>query len=143
MNTSEQLVQVFNDNFVGYYRSHVAHVNIEGRNFYSDHKLLQKVYEDLQSEIDTIAEKIRTLGEYMPCEIQDVLNNSHISTAELWGDSDYLIDKVTTDLEHLVIEYQALSEISTDEGHIEIANYAQDRITVLNKFIWMLKSTQC
>jgi starvation-inducible DNA-binding protein len=143
MNTVEQLVQVFNDNFVGYYRSHVAHVNIEGRNFYSDHKLLQKVYEDLQGEIDTIAEKIRTLGEYMPCEIQDVLNNSHISTAEIWGDSDYLIDKVTTDLEHLVIEYQALSEISTDEDHIEIANYAQDRITVLNKFIWMLKATQC
>ena len=143
MNTVEQLVQVFNDNFVGYYRSHVAHVNIEGRNFYSDHKLLQKVYEDLQGEIDTIAEKIRTLGEYMPCEIQDVLNNSHISTAEIWGDSDYLIDKVTTDLEHLVIEYQALSEISTDEDHIEIANYAQDRITALNKFIWMLKATQC
>ena len=143
MNTVEQLVQVFNDNFVGYYRSHVAHVNIEGRNFYSDHKLLQKVYEDLQGEIDTIAEKIRTLGEYMPCEIQDVLNNSHISTAELWGNSDYLIDKVTMDLEHLVREYQILSEISTEEGHIEIANYAQDRITVLNKFLWMFKSTLC
>jgi starvation-inducible DNA-binding protein len=142
MTTSEQLIQVFNDNFVGYYRSHVAHVNIEGRNFYSDHKLLQKVYEDLQGEIDTIAEKIRTLGEYMPCEIQDVLNNSHISTAEIWGDSDYLLNKVLDDLEHLVEEYQALSEISTDEGHIEIANYAQDRITVLNKFIWMIKSTQ-
>jgi starvation-inducible DNA-binding protein len=142
MNTAEQLIQVFNDNFVGYYRSHVAHVNIEGRNFYSDHKLLQKVYEDLQDQIDSIAEKIRTLGEYMPCEIQDVLNNSHISTAELWGDSDYLISKVCTDLEHLVTEYQSLIEISTMEGHDEIANYAQDRISTLNRFIWMLKATE-
>jgi len=142
MTTSEQLIQVFNDNFVGYYRSHVAHVNIEGRNFYSDHKLLQKIYEDLQDQIDTIAEKIRTLGEYMPCEIQDVLNNSHISTGELWGDSDYLIDKVLGDLEHLVMEYQTLIEISEEEEHDEIANYAQDRITSLNKFIWMLKATQ-
>jgi starvation-inducible DNA-binding protein len=142
MTTSEQLIQVFNDNFVGYYRSHVAHVNIEGRNFYSDHKLLQKIYEDLQDQIDSIAEKIRTLGEYMPCEIQDVLNNSHISTGELWGDSDYLIDKVLGDLEHLVMEYQTLIEISEEEEHDEIANYAQDRITSLNKFIWMLKATQ-
>jgi starvation-inducible DNA-binding protein len=142
MTTSEQLIQVFNDNFVGYYRSHVAHVNIEGRNFYSDHKLLQKVYEDLQDQIDSIAEKIRTLGEYMPCEIQDVLNNSHISTGELWGDSDYLLSKVMTDLEHLVTEYQSLIEISTMEGHDEIANYAQDRIMTLNRFIWMLRSTE-
>ena len=142
MNTTEQLTQIFSDNFVAYYRSHVAHVNIEGRNFYSDHKLLQKIYEDLQGEIDTIAEKIRTLDEYMPCEIQDVLNNSHISTGELWGDSDYLLSKVLIDLEHLVTEYQSLIEISELDEHDEIANYAQDRITTLNKFIWMLKSTQ-
>jgi starvation-inducible DNA-binding protein len=142
MTTIEQLIQVFNDNFVGYYRSHVAHVNIEGRNFYSDHKLLQKVYEDLQDQIDSLAEKIRTLGDYMPCEIQDVLNNSHISTAELWGDSDYLIGKVCIDLEHLVMEYQELIQVSEMEGHDEIANYAQDRIMTLNRFIWMLKATE-
>ena len=141
MNTVEQLTQVFNDNFVAYYRSHVAHVNIEGRNFYSDHKLLQKIYESLQDEIDTIAEKIRSLKEYMPCEIQDVINNSHISTAELWGDSDYLLTKVTEDLEHMVMEYQSLMEIAELDGHEEIANYAQDRITTLTKQIWMLSST--
>jgi starvation-inducible DNA-binding protein len=141
MNTVEQLTQIFNDNFVAYYRSHVAHVNIEGRNFYSDHKLLQKIYESLQAEIDTIAEKIRSLDEYMPCEVQDVLNNSHISTAELWGDSDYLINKVMEDLEHLVIEYKELNEIAELDEHEEVANYAQDRITTLTKQIWMLKST--
>jgi starvation-inducible DNA-binding protein len=141
MNTVEQLTQIFNDNFVAYYRSHVAHVNIEGRNFYSDHKLLQKIYESLQDEIDTIAEKIRSLDEYMPCEVQDVLNNSHISTAELWGDSDYLINKVMEDLEHLVIEYKELNEIAELDEHEEVANYAQDRITTLTKQIWMLKST--
>ena len=141
MNTVEQLIQIFNDNFVAYYRSHVAHVNTEGRNFYSDHKLLQKIYEDLQGEIDTIAEKIRSLNEYMPCEIQDVLNNSHISTAELFGDSDYLLTKVTEDLEHLVTEHQELIEIAESDDHDEIANYAQDRITTLTKQIWMLKST--
>ena len=142
MTTIEQLIQTFNDNFVAYYRSHVAHVNTEGRNFYSDHKLLQKIYEDLQNQIDSLAEKIRTLGDYMPCEIQDVLNNSHISTAELWGDSDYLLSKVLIDLEHLVTEYQELIEVSEMEGHDEIANYAQDRIMTLNRFIWMLKATE-
>lgn len=141
MSTIEQLIQVFNDNFVAYYRSHVAHVNIEGRNFYSDHKLLQKIYESLQDEIDKIAEKIRSLGDYMPCEIQDVLNNSYVGTGELWGDSDYLLSKILMDLEHLVTKYQELNEIAELEDHEEISNYAQDRITTLTKQIWMLKST--
>jgi len=55
MTTQQQLTQVFCDNFVTYYRSHVAHVNILGRNFRSDHKLLQGVYERRQAQVDVIA----------------------------------------------------------------------------------------
>jgi starvation-inducible DNA-binding protein len=141
MQTIEQLTQIFNDNFVTYYRSHVAHVNITGRNFYSDHKLLQKIYESLQGEIDTIAELLRTLDAFMPTEIQDVLNESHVSTGIFDGDSDYFISNVMDDLEHLKSEYEVLIRYSTDEGHDEIANYAQDRILQLGKQIWMLRST--
>ena len=141
METVEQLKQVFNDNFVAYYRSHVAHVNITGRNFYSDHKLLQKVYESLQEQIDTIAELLRTLDEFMPIEIQTVLNDSHITTGQFDGSSDYFIAGVMDDLIHLKEEYEALIRYSEDEGHDEIANYAQDRILALSKQIWMLRST--
>jgi starvation-inducible DNA-binding protein len=141
METVEQLKQVFNDNFVAYYRSHVAHVNITGRNFYSDHKLLQKVYESLQEQIDTIAELLRTLDEFMPCEVQAVLNDSHITTGMFDGSSDYFIAGVMDDLIHLKEQYEALIRYSEDEGHDEIANYAQDRILTLAKQIWMLRST--
>lgn len=141
MNTLEQLTQTFNDNFVAYYRSHVAHVNILGRNFYSDHKLLQKIYEDLQDQIDKLAELIRTLDGFMPTEIQDVLNRSNIPTFILEGDSDTLLTEVKTDLNSLKGEYEKLMEVAETEGHKEIANYAQDRILQLAKFVWMLEST--
>lgn len=141
MNTLEQLTQTFNDNFVAYYRSHVAHVNILGRNFYSDHKLLQKIYEDLQDQIDKIAELIRTIDGFMPEEIQDVLNRSNIPTTVLMGDSDTLLTEVKNDLESLKGEYETLMATSEAEGHEEISNYAQDRILALAKFIWMLDST--
>lgn len=141
MSTQEQLTQVFNDNFVSYFRSHVAHVNIMGRNFASDHKLLQKVYEDLQDQIDMIAELLRTLGEYMPCDINDVINDSHIPASKIEGTSIELISEVKDDLEHLKGCYIDLMSISEDEGHQEIANYAQDRILALAKHIWMLNAT--
>ena len=141
MNTLEQLTQTFNDNFVAYYRSHVAHVNILGRNFYSDHKLLQKIYEDLQDQIDKLAELIRTLDGFMPEEIQDVLNRSNIPTTMIFGDSDTLLTEVKNDLESLKGEYETLMATAESEGHEEIANYAQDRILALAKFVWMLDST--
>jgi starvation-inducible DNA-binding protein len=140
MTTAEQLLQVFYNNFTAYYRSHVAHVNTVGRNFYSDHKLLEGIYEDLQGQIDTIAELLRTLQEFMPTEIQFVLNESTISTAIFEGDSDQLLAGVRDDLHTLKEFYEDLMTIADEEGHKEIGNYSQDRILALNKFIWMLES---
>jgi DNA-binding ferritin-like protein len=141
MKTAKQLTKVFNDNFVAYFRSHVAHVNIIGRNFASDHKLLQKVYEDLQEQIDRIGELLRTLDEYMPCDINEVIADSGVYASAIEGDSTELISDVKTDLEYLKDCYTELMRISDDEGHDEIANYAQDRILAIAKHIWMLKAT--
>lgn len=141
MNTVEQLTQVFNDNFIAYFRSHAAHVNIVGRNFYSDHELLGNIYEDLQGQIDTIAELLRSLSADMPCDIGDVVSGSMISTAAIMGTSDDLLMEVRTDLEQLKSCYQLLIEVADDEGYLEISNYAQERVLALAKHIWMLDST--
>ena len=55
-NLQTVLEETFGGNFISYYRTHVAHVNIQGRSFYQDHKLLQKIYEYFQDNIDTIAD---------------------------------------------------------------------------------------
>lgn len=139
--TCEQLTQVFNNNFVAYYRSHVAHVNILGRNFQSDHVLLEGIYESLQEQIDTIGELLRSLDDYMPCEIQDVLNQSQIGTGIFEEDADGFLYGVKDDLELLKGSYEELMAVSEREGHEEIANYAQDRVLKLAKQIWMLTAT--
>lgn len=141
MSTKSQLTQVFNDNFMAYFRSHVAHVNITGRNFASDHKLLGKVYEDLQGQIDTLAELLRTVGEFMPNELSEVMVGSEIPTFAIEGSSEELISEVKNDLEHLKGCYEELIKVSENEGHDEIANYAQDRVLALAKHIWMLNAT--
>lgn len=141
MTTQEQLQQVFNDNFVAYFRSHVAHVNVIGRNFQSDHALLGGIYEELQDQIDIIAELLRSLDEMMPCCLEDVLAGSQVSTAPMEGDSDSLLTEVQIDLEQLKGCYEELITVASEEGHDEIANYAQDRVLSLAKHIWMLRST--
>ena len=141
MTTVTQLTEVFNDNFMAYFRSHVAHVNIVGRNFASDHELLGGIYEELQGQIDTIAELLRSLGAFMPDNLMDVIDRSSVSTYSMIGSADELISEVRGDLEQLKGCYEELMHVSSEEGHEEIANYAQDRILALAKHIWMLDAT--
>jgi starvation-inducible DNA-binding protein len=141
MNTIDQLNQVFTDNFVAYFRSHSAHLNVVGRNFRSDHKLLQGVYERRQAQIDMIGELLRSLGAFAPRSIMEILNDSEISDDEVDGNSEDLLATVRDNLESLKGCYEELMAVATAEGHEEIANYAQDQILDLAKSIWMLDAT--
>lgn len=140
MNTTDQLLQVFNDNFVAYYRSHAAHANVTGRNFRSDHKLLQGVYERRQAQIDIIGELLRTLQEFMPTDLSEIISNSDLPTDPIEGSADELLNMVMADLLQLCDCYKELNEVAEEDEHDEIANYAQEQILDLNKSIWMLRS---
>ena len=141
MTTAEQLTLIFKNNFVAYFRSHAAHVNVTGRNFKSDHELLQGVYERRQEQIDKIGEILRTMQEYMPCNIRDVIDEATIPTDTIEGSADTLLETVMMDLEHLLEDYKALIYIADEEGLEEISNYAQDQALDLEKSIWMIRST--
>lgn len=141
MTTAEQLTLVFYNNFVAYYRSHAAHVNVTGRTFRSDHKMLGGVYERRQAEIDKIAEILRTMQEFMPNSLVDIIENSTIPNDPIEGTADELLESVMMDLEHLLIDFKELITIASDEGLEEVSNYAQDQALDIEKSIWILRST--
>ena len=140
MSTIDILTETFNSNFVAYYRSHAAHLNIVGRNFVSDHKLLNDIYDDLQDNIDTLGELIRTLKTKAPNSIMEILSGSRVNDMPMSGDSEMLLSNVYTDVETLIDIHKELIATADDEGYKEISNYAQDRVLILNKFCWMLRS---
>ena len=136
----QKLLEVFADNFVSYWSAHSNHINITGRNFYSDHKLLQKIYEDAQDQIDTIGEFIRTIELKVPATIPDILELSTIgeATAE---DADDRLRIVGENQEFMMDRYKELFDIATIMTDQDIANYAADRIRAHAKFKWMIEST--
>lgn len=141
MNLVDILEQVFATNFQVYYRTHVAHVNTVGRNFYSDHKLLEGIYEGLQGNIDTLAEFLRTLRTPMPASLGTVIALGATADTDVTGDADTLLKGVYEDLEIMIDLYQDLNAVATDANHDEIANYAQDQMRLLRKSCWMIRST--
>ena len=140
MNTAEQLTQTFNNNFVAYYRSHVAHVNILGRNFYSDHKLLEKIYEDAGDAIDDLGEFLRTINVKAPSTIMDILELSTIGEITA-TDADERLRIVGENQEYMIDRYKELFDIATEMTDQDIANFAADRIRAHAKFKWMIEST--
>jgi DNA-binding ferritin-like protein len=141
MDLDSALQQLFATNFVAYYRAHAAHVNVMGRNFTSDHKMLGKIYEDLQAAIDPIAEIIRTRELFMLPSLSLVLENSDIEDESIEGSADDLLNQVLEDQLELVEQYRTVVIEAEAEGIVEIANYAQDRLLRHDTYIWQLRST--
>jgi DNA-binding ferritin-like protein len=136
-----KLTEVFNTNFVIYTRSHIAHLNIVGRNFYSDHKLLNKIYDSLQADIDLLGEQIRTLGAMVPESLGAIVDGSVIKDDDVFGTADELLETVLSDITALTALYRELEELADEADEDQIGNFAQDRETVLTRFAWMLRST--
>lgn len=139
--TQEQLVKTFCDNFVAYSRAHIAHINVVGRNFYSDHKLLGKIYEHLQGDIDSLGELIRSSGTFVPTTLSTMIVDSEIEEDPVTGTADDMLNSVRDNLAQLADSYRMLSEVASDDEAEEVENFAQEQILLLNKYIWMLDST--
>jgi DNA-binding ferritin-like protein len=139
----EALLKTFCSNFVAYYKSHAAHVNVVGRNFYSDHKQLQKIYEELQAEIDVLAELLRTIEVDMPLTIMETIDGSDIVDALYsdGGDGLDFLEQIYNDIELLIEVYLDLEDATDSREYNHIQNYAQDRVKSLKKHCWMLRST--
>ena len=139
-NLQTVLEETFSANFVSYYRSHVAHVNTVGRNFYQDHKLLQKIYTYFGDNIDTLAEKLRTIKAIMPTDLSTVIAVSPIVDMTTEGSADELLELVEENIELMIDQYHELYTAAEDVRYIDISNFAQDQIGQLAKFKWMLTS---
>lgn len=127
------LQEVLYSTFDLYFCTHVSHWNIIGDQFYSLHKLLQKQYEELFNSIDDIAERIRSLGEFVNPNYtlyhKNVVDskNQNEMLSKLISMHEIIISKLKTYIKYLN-DYPASQ------------NVLIDRLAAHEKHIWMLKS---
>ena len=133
--------QAFANTFLFYLQAHYYHWNVEGRNFTQDHKLLQKIYEEVFAAIDTFAEELRAMGTYAPGvfdrlkELSNIQQSDEIPTAEKMFEN--LIDSNEKVLKSLDVAFDIL-----EANHIHgFGNFIAERIDRHSKHAWMLKST--
>jgi len=76
---SDQLVKLLADEFVLYTKTRNAHWNVEGTDFHSMHLFFESQYEQLDDAMDSVAERIRTIGHYAPATLKSFLDLTHLT----------------------------------------------------------------
>src|ERR1035437_8476421 len=67
------------DEYVLYTKTRNAHWNVEGNDFHTMHKFFEVQYEQLDEIMDSVAERIRTIGHYAPATLKSFLDLTHLS----------------------------------------------------------------
>ena len=136
------LERVWATNFVAYQKAHSAHINIRGRNFYSDHKLLKHIYRYLQDNIDILGEEIQACGVgRVPETISMILETSMIADTVPDMDADSLLHTVLDDLYVMIDLYHEMDEAGQAANYPDVCNMAADHIGKIAIFCWKIEAT--
>lgn len=136
------LERVYATNFVAYQKTHAAHINIRGRNFYNDHKLLRHIYRYLQDNIDVLGEEIQACGAgHVPETMSMILSTSTIADGMPALDADSLLHNVLDDLYALIEVYHEMDRAGQEINYSDVSNMAADHIQKIATFCWKIEAT--
>ena len=74
-----ELSKLLADEFLLYTKTRNAHWNVEGPDFHSMHLFFEAQYTQLADVVDSVAERIRTLGHYAPATLAEFLRLTHLT----------------------------------------------------------------
>lgn len=131
----------FASEFSFYLKAHQFHWNVEGMFFESLHSLFGKIYEEVYDSIDDFAEKIRSLGTYMPGSYTRFSMLTQIEDETQMLDGKQMVQELLVDNEKMKVIFKKLFEVAEAEGEHGFSDFVASRIDAHDKHGWMLKAT--
>jgi starvation-inducible DNA-binding protein len=144
---SQTLQKVLASTYGLYLATHNYHWNVEGSKFIALHTLFETQYNELFLAVDTLAERIRALGDYaLPFEGESIVQISKMTSNALNKETiaddraNRMIQNLI-DLNDAVIKIcQSSKKVAQNVRDDESENVMVERITVHQKALWMLAS---
>lgn len=131
----------FASEFSFYLKAHQFHWNVEGMFFESLHSLFGKIYEEVYDSIDDFAEKIRSLGTYMPGSYTRFSMLTQIEDETEMLDGKAMVQELLMDNEKMRVILKKLFETAESMGEHGFADFIASRLDAHAKHGWMLKAT--
>src|SRR5690349_732576 len=101
---AEALNKILADEHVLYIKTRNAHWNVEGRDFYAQHKFFEDQYSQLEEIIDEVAERVRAIGHFAVGTMAGFLKLTHLTEqSPSSNDSLSYIKELLDDHESIIV----------------------------------------
>ena len=135
------LNKVLADSYALYLKTHGYHWNVRGPNFQSLHVLLEGQYSEEWAALDTIAERIRALGELAPQGYAAFGNLSSIKDGDPEQDWEAMLTELKQDNETVIATLRAAFPAADEAGDEATADLLTQRLQAHEKHAWMIRAT--
>ena len=137
-----ELSKILADENILYIKTKNAHWNVVGADFYAVHKFFEVQINEIDIFIDSVAERIRSVGHFAPATLKAYLELTHLTEkSRSKNDSKGFIKELISDHESIVFKLKENINLFEDEykdaGTADfICSLMQDH----EKMTWFLKS---
>lgn len=134
------LSRLLADTYSLYLKTHYFHWNVTGSLFHSLHQMFEEQYTELAMAVDTIAERIRSLGYFAPGSYSEFAELSSIKeTREVPSAEDMV--RLLTQGNEAVVRTARTALPAAERGDDESTkDLLAERLRVHEKTAWMLRS---
>ena len=135
------LTKVLADEHVLYNKIRSYHWNVEGTSFMEFHKLFEGQYLQTAEDIDSIAERIRSLGHYAEGRLKELLKVSELEEPSIPSDPFDQVANLVVDHETIIRNLRELVGKFADEyGDDGSSDFVTGLMQAHEKTAWMLRS---
>ncbi|MCM2353282.1 MAG: DNA starvation/stationary phase protection protein [Pseudobdellovibrio sp.] len=128
------------DSYMLYIKTHNFHWNVEGPMFNTLHTMFMDQYTELWNALDTLAERIRALGEYAPGSYKQFAALTSIEESDKVPKAEKMIQELIKGHETVIQTARKLLPICDDAHDDVTAGVLTDRLEIHEKTSWMLRS---
>ena len=140
--TLKNLNILLSDLNVFYRKLQNYHWNIKGHDFFVIHGKLEEYYDEINEQIDEVAEHILALGGEPLGTLKDYLNTTKIVEAENKKvDSTYVFNEIIKDYSTLLQDVKNIKKLADKEEEHKTSALMDDMIEDYTKTLWMLKQS--
>lgn len=138
---AQHLSCVLASTYMLYTKTQGFHWNVTGPHFFSLHKLSEEHYNDMADAIDTLAERIRSLGHVAPASYSWYAKLSRIAEKEDAGTTLDQLNDLLSDHETMSVLLKEGFEMAEGAGDHATADLFVQRMHEHEKAAWMLRAT--
>ena len=137
-----ELSKFLADETVLYIKTKNAHWNVEGDDFYEKHRFFETQFGQLDVLIDSVAERIRSIGHYAPASLKNYIGLTHLTEVMSGNnDSQGFIKELLSDHESLIIILREhIKSFSQNSHDLGTSDFITGLMEAHEKMAWFLRS---